>query len=415
VGTILSNEHAEALILSIRTGREASRTEIGGRAGGFAVLPTSIVTGGRRGGQVVCPLRVGVEPGSMCTGAVRADVSGRVGDVEVSGWFWLTIGDGTPPPARYDFQIAGHRMAAPLWAVQLPHSTTLARRWPLELERDRARLVRHGELAEHRLLRLTEQVLESCCRGPLRSVLTNHRLVEEADLVQRGLDVALRLLPVYASPRRPPRAWLGMVHLDGKRDMHRAVSQLDWLPRDLTQVVQRAHLAGIQLDSDPDVTLAALADAALDNGQALLRVTAEQVRTALTTPEMESFDAPWGGGHAWQPPEGGLSAPDPALDAVESQPGRTAATIAALVSSDPATIAGAFLGDPTAVQQVAEQLLARLRRRGEPLGATRHRTRQKFLSSGRLLRGAAFPGVPAGRLGALDASLREALDLEPVA
>jgi hypothetical protein len=100
---------------------------------------------------------------------------------------------------------------------------------------------------------------------------------------------------------------------------------------------------------------------------------------------------------------------------VESRPGWAAATIAGLVSTEPDTILGAFLGDPLAVQQVADGVLARIRRRGEDRMATRHRSRQRFLVSGRLMRGSAFPGVPARELAALDAALREAVDLEPVA
>jgi hypothetical protein len=304
VGTILNNEHAEALLLDIRAAGQAARTVIGDREGAFAVFPISVVTGGGRGGQVVFPLRVGLEPGSLCTADGQASVGGRVGEIEVSGRFGWTVGEGSPEPSRYSFCIGSRPVSPPPWAVQLPHSLALGRRRPSELGWDQARLVRQGRLAEHQLLRLTEQVLESCCRGPLRSVLGTHRLVDESDLVQRGLNVVLRLLPVYASAQRPPRAWLGMIHLDAKRDMHRAISQLDWLPRELSELVHRAQLAGIELDAEPDVTLAALVAASLDNGQPLPRVSADQVRAALAAPELDSFDAPWGSGHSWQPPEG---------------------------------------------------------------------------------------------------------------
>jgi hypothetical protein len=413
--TTFNNAHAEALILDIRAARRAAATTIDGRHGAFIVFPTSVVTGGRQGGQLVFPLSVDLEPGSLCDHGGHAHVHGTVGDVEVTGSFWWTVDGTTPPPARYVFRSAGRTVASPGWALQLPRSCWHVGRNPLELQRDRYRLIRHGALAEHRLLRLTEHVLESCCRGPLRSALGAHRLVEVADVVQRGLQVALRLLPVYASPDRPPRGWLGMVHLDAKRDMHRSVSDLDWLPRDLSEVVHRALVEGITLSGDADFALAALLETSIRNHQPLPRVTAEQVRAALSAPELQSFEAPLPMTRGWQPPEGGLSEPDPALDDIDLPPGQAAAAVATLVTGDRATVAGAFLGDPASVRAVADGVLARIRRRGEDRATTRSRSRQRFLTSGRLLRSPGFADVPTVHLAALDAALREALDLEPVA
>jgi hypothetical protein len=416
--TVFTNAHAERLLLDVRAARQAAATTIDGRGGAFVVFPTSVVTAGRQSGQLVFPLDVSLEPGSLCDSSGRVHVEGKVGDVELTGSFWWTVAGTPPPPARYVFRSAGRTVAEPPWAAQLPRSGWHVWRDPFELQRDRYRLLRHGALAEHRLLRLTEQVLQSCCRGPLGSALGAHRLVEAADVVQRGLQVALRLLPLYASADRPPRAWLGMVHLDGKRDMHRAVAELDWLPRDLGEVVQRARVEGIALDDfggDADLALAALLECFISNHRPLPRVTADQVQVALLAPESQSFEAPLPPTRGWQPPEGGLCKPDPALDAVDLPPGQAAAAIATLVTRDRATVDGALLGEPAAMRVVAEGVLARIRRRGEDRATTRSRSRQRFLASGRLLRAPGFADVPTAHLAALDAALREALDLEPVA
>jgi hypothetical protein len=367
-----------------------------------------VVLPGHRSGQLAFPLQVGLEPGSLCSIGGQAAVTARVAGVTVEGSFSWTMGRGPLRPAEYEFRVNGAPVPAPPWAVQLPTSMRLVRRSATELERDRARLVRRAQVAECRLLRLTEQVLESCCRGPLRFVLATHGLVDESDLIQRGLQVALRLLPVYASARRPPRTWLGMIHLDAKRDMHRAVSDLDWLPRELTETVYRARQAGIALDAEPDLTRAALLEDCLLNGRPLPRVSAAQVHTALTAPVFLSLDA--------RPlPDAGLYAPDPRLDDVDDQPGRAAATVAALVSSDPTTVSGVFEGDPRAVQKVAERVVARISQPAENRQAVRERARRRFLVSGQLLTREGFPAVPPRRLAALDDALRQALDLEPVA
>jgi hypothetical protein len=271
-------------------------------------------------------------------------------------------------------------------------------------------------MAEYWLLRLSQRVMESCCRGPLRAVLATHGLIDDADLVQRGLQVATRLLEIYASAKRPPRSWVGMLQLDAKRDMHRAVSDLDWLPRDLGEMVALAEAAGIHLERDPDVTLAALIDASLDAGRPLPRISAKQMRIALSRPELRSFDAPWGPAYGWQPTEGGLYAEDPALETVGTRPGWAAATIAALVTDDETTIMRASLGDPDALRLVADAVVSRLRRPGERPMATRRRCCSDFRTSGQLLSGdeaaASFAEADRQQLAALDAALRAAVDLD---
>jgi hypothetical protein len=207
-----------------------------------------------------------------------------------------------------------------------------------------------------------------------------------------------------------------MIQLDAKRDMHREVSQLDWLPRELSEVVDRARVAGIVLDDDPTVTLAALIDASLEAGQPMPRVSPGQVQSALSSPELVTLDAPLGAWHGWQPQDGGVGRPDPAFDAVEDRQGEAAAAIASFVVDDQETVLRAFLGDPVALKIVADRVVGALRRPGEALSATRCRCREQFRATGNLLsaEGASgrFPDIPAQDLASLDAALRAAIGLD---
>jgi hypothetical protein len=421
VGTILSNADAEALILDVRTGRNAATTGVDGAGGSFIVFPTAVIVERPGRGQLVFPLHTSIEPGSLCRDDGLASVEATVDGVHVDGAFAWTVGRryGEPPPATYRFRSEGRAVGRPWWAEQLPVSKALRRRTGGQLVRDRARLVRQGRLAEHWLLVLSQRVMEACCRGPLGRALSAHPLVQDADVVQRGLQAANRLLSVYASPQRPPRSWVGMIQLDVRRDMFRELSQLDWLPRELGEVVERARLAGIGLHADAAVTLAALIDASIEAGLPLPRVSARQVRAALSAPELVSLDAPLGPWHGFQPEEGGVCAFDPALDAVDDQPGRAAAAIAELVVRDRRTVLGAFLGDPAALKAVADAVILALRRPGEAAVSTRHRCRDQFLATGELFstEGARerFPGKPARDLCALDAALCSALGWDATA
>jgi hypothetical protein len=420
VGAILNNRDAEALILDVRTGHQAAATVLDGGGGAFLVFSTTVIIDRPGRGQLVFPLHTTMEPGSLCRQSGRVAVSASVDGVELEGDFAWTVSEQSAgaamPTARYRFVSDGRPTPPPPWAPQLPRSVRLARRSGAQLLRDRERLVRQGHVAEHWLLVLSQRVMEASCRGPLRRVLATHRLVQDEDVVQRGLQAAGRLLDVYASPQRPPRSWLGMIQLDAKRDMHREVSQLDWLPRELSEVVDRARVAGITLDPDPTVTLAALIDAALDGGQPLPRVSARQVQAALSAPELVPLDAPLGPWHGWQPQDGGTGAPDPALDAIDNQEGEAAAALAGIVMDDEETVARAFLGDPAAVKAVADRVVAALRRPGEALVSTRRRCAGQFRTTGRLLSTeggtTGFPDTDAGVLLALDAALRAAIGLE---
>jgi hypothetical protein len=262
MGAILNNHDAEALILDARAGRQAARVVLDGRSGAFIVFPTAVLIDRPGRGQLVFPIHTGIEPGSLCHHAGRVTVNAVVDGVEVDGQFSFLLtdrpGEGPAAPAVYRYRVNGREVTAPPWAHRLPSSFAVRRRSGAQLLRDRERLVRQGHLAEHWLLMLSQRVMQASCRGPLHRVLATHRLVHADDIVQRGLQAASRLLGIYASPKRPPRSWVGMIQLDAKRDMHREVSQLDWLPRELSEVLDRARVAGISLDADPTVTLAAL-------------------------------------------------------------------------------------------------------------------------------------------------------------
>ena len=420
MGAILNNHDAEALILDARAGRQAARTVLDGRCGAFIVFPTTVMIDRPGRGQLVFPIDTSIDPGSLCRHPSQVAVTAVVDGVRVDGHFTCTLtdqpGQDGGPAAVYRYLVDGRELAPPRWAHQLPQSSALPLRSGAQLLRDRERLVRQGHLAEHWLLVLSERVMRASCRGPLRRVLATHRLVQDDDIVQRGLQAAARLLGVYASARRPPRSWVGMIQLDAKRDMHREVSQLDWLPRELSEVVDRARMAGIRLDEDSTVTLAALIDASVEAGQPLPRVSARQVATALNAPELVPLDAPFGPGRGWQPHDGGIGVCDAGLEAVDDRPGEAAAAIAALVIDDQDTVVRAFLGDPAALKTVADRVVAALRRPGETLVATRVRCREQFRTTGQLLAveeaAGRFPGAAAGDLAALDSALRAAIGLD---
>jgi hypothetical protein len=418
MGAILNNEDAEALILDIRIGRHAEAVTLDGGSGSFILFPTVVIIDRPGRGQLVFPLHTSVEPGALCRHAGAAAVSAVVDGVAVEGQFRWTVTDGPGEvgvtPSTYHFLVDGRSVPTPSWACQLPRSTALRRRNGAQLLRDRERLVRQGHLAEHWLMVLSQRVMEASCRGPLRRVLATHRLVQEEDVVQRGLQVAARLLNIYASPKRPPSSWVGMIQLDAKRDMHREVSQLEWLPQELAEVVDRARVAGISLDDDPTVTLAALIEASIDAGQPLPRVSAERVRTALSAPNIVTLDAP--AGENWPALLSTVGALDPALEAADDHRGEAAAALARLIVDDQATIVRAFLGEPAAIRSVADRLIATLRQPGEGAVATRRRCRDLFWTTGQLLSAQAatgrFPDAAAGDLAAIDAALRAAVGLD---
>jgi hypothetical protein len=420
MGAILNNQDAEALILDIRAGRHAERVVLDGRSGSFIVFPTVVIIDRVGRGQLVFPIHTAVEPGALCRQAGAASVSAVVDGVEVDGEFRWVITDepvrDDVSPSTYHFQVDGRSVPAPSWAQQLPRSTVLPRRSGAQLLRDRERLVRQGHVAEHWLMVLSQRVMEACCRGPLHRVLLTHPRVREEDVVQRGLHVAARLLSVYASEKRPPSSWVGMIQLDAKRDMHREVSQLEWLPRELAEVVDRARVAGITLDNDPTLTLAALIEASIEAGQPLPRVNARRLQIALSAPNIVMLDGPLVPGWDWSSMESVIGEPDPAFDAVEEHRGEAAAAVASLVVDDQDTVVRAFLGDPAAIKTVADRLIATLRTPGEGLLATRRRCRDQFRTTGRLLSAdavrARFPDIATGDLAAVDAALRAAIGLD---
>ena len=416
MASILNNADAEALLLDIRTAGAAAGQVIDDGDGAFLLFPTSVVTACARGGQLVFPLQAEAEPGTVVRTDGTSEVCGTVAGVSVSGAFSWTLGDERPAqapvvaPARYGFRRRGRDVAAPAWASQLPGSRCLAAVTPLSLDRHRCRLLRQGRLAEYWLLKLTERVVRQVCRGPMRRAIDHRPPVDVDDVVQRGMQVVSRLLPLYASSQRPPCSWLGMLRLDGRRDMHREISRLDWLPPEAAVVVALAAAAGVGPGSGPSATLAALTDAVERAGRRLPRVGPRQVHAALTAPPITPLE---------QLPAAYLDATVPRVelevDGVEEQPGRVAAEVARLVSDDPALVALARQGDDVALGRVGAKVLAALGRGRESAAATRRRCWADFHDTGRLFdtdggRQGLLPAT-AMSLAAIDEALRHAAGL----
>lgn len=372
---ILRNDDAEALILDIRACRTVAAQPIDGRAGAILIFPTSVVIKARAGHSVF-PLGSDVEPGTIVTNAGSAQVAGVVAGISVSGFFHWTVGDGSAPPAAYRFCRRGRELPAPAWATQLPSSQQLPCLAPAALARRQDRLRRHGRNAEHWLLALTEQVIRRSCRAPVRQAIRYRPQIDVDDVVQRGLQAASRLLPVYASKDRPPCSWLGMLRLDARRDMTREISRLDWLPADAMAALTVDETGTTDCGADPDATIAALANAAELLGRAMPRIAPAQLGAALRAPALLEYERTAGATVAG--PE--LLAPD---DGTAGRPGVTA-TVARLVSDDEELIGSAAAGDPGALRRVGDQVVRRLSERAETPTLARRRCWEEFQQSGHL-------------------------------
>ena len=410
--SIITNSEAERLILDVRVGRAAASADVRDR-GGFVVFPTSVLVAVPGRGHNAFPLRTSAEPGSVWRASGWSSVSGVVDGVTVEGRFWWTVADppdgtGTPPPkASYAFGRGGRQVPRPAWADQLPRSLVVPAVTPSSLARQRSRLVRRGAASEHELLSRTARVFERSCRGPLRRAIAMRPALDVADVVQRGLHAAVRLLPVYASPARPPCSWLGMLRLDGRRDLHRAVSQLDWLPRDVAEIVARLDPADAARDGDPTVTLGAIIEAAVEQGHPVPRATPTQVQTALDAPHLVALDGPptTAGGASET-----LGLRDPRLEAAEEQRGVLTASVATLVRAHPGQVVQASLGDDLAIAGIGDLVITALRRPGETRATTRQRCRRELCTDGRLFTSAeglrSFAGDECPRhLAQLDAAM----------
>jgi hypothetical protein len=329
MGAILNNRDAEALILEVRTARTVATEAIPPAPGAFLVFPTSVVLDRAGGGQLVFPTHISVEPGTLCLQDGTATLKATVDGVEVSGSFSWVLGTAQPTvrpiPARYRFRQAGRVVSPPSWATQLPASSRL---WPdagSSLIRQRAGLLGRGRRAESGLLRQSERVFRKYCRGPVRRALAGRACVDEDDVVQRGVQTATRLLPLYASPRRPPSSWVRMLRFDGLRDLHREVTRLDWSHEELSSLSRL------------------------------------------------------------RPYDPALAVPDPALDAAEGHAGAATRGIAEWLGYEQGLVFLAGLGDPGAIREISDRLVATVRRPGETGRAARRRCRDEFRSTGRLL------------------------------
>jgi hypothetical protein len=412
VTSILTNHEAERLLLDIRMGRTAATAD--GRAldGSVLAFATSVVIVVPGRGHNVFPLRTSAEPGMVCHGDGESSLTGDVDGVAVDGQFGWTLA-GPVSSASYRFRRNGRRVAGPEWADQLPRSQRLLPVGPASLARQRARLVRRGRAAECELLRRTAMVFERACRGPLRRAIAVRPALEVSDVVQRGMQVAGRLLPLYTSPTRPPCSWLGMIQLDGRRDLHRAITQLDWLPRDLAEVLVRMETAGgIAPCDDPTVVLAAIIEAAVTHRQPVPRATLRQVEAALSAPQLIPLDATTMTVAATTTIHQALGAGDPSMEAADDHPGRLTAAVGRLIGADPSLVTRASLGDQQAIHRIGQGVIAAMRQPGETSACTRLRCQREFDNAGRLFTSA--DGLvsfgdhhPAFHLAQLDASLAE--------
>jgi hypothetical protein len=412
VTSILTNHEAERLLLDIRMGATAATADVREIDGSFLAFPTSVVIAVPGRGHNVFPLRTRAEPGMVCYGDGGSSLTGDVDGVAVAGQFEWTFA-GTVASASYRFHRNGRRVGCPDWADQLPRSQRLERVRPASLARQRARLVRRGRAAECELLRRTAMVFEHACRGPLRRAIAVRPALEVSDVVQRGMQVAARLLPLYSSSARPPCSWLGMIQLDGRRDLHRAVTQLDWLPRDLAEVLVRMETAGgIAPSDDPTVVLAAIIEAAVTHRQPVPRATVHQVEAALSAPQLIPLDTTTLAVAATTTIHQALGTGDPSLEAPDDHPGRLTAAVGRLIGADPSLVARASLGDHQAIHRIGQGVIAALRQPGETNACTRRRCQREFDDAGRLFTSAdglvSFGNHhPAFHLAQLDASLAE--------
>lgn len=396
---ILRNDDAEALILDIRVARTAATQTVPGGPGAFQLFRTAIVLPGAKRGHLVFPLHCDAEPGSLVTAEGRAEVSGAVAGLRVTGAFHWTVGEGPPQPESYRFRRGDRDVPPPQWADQLPRSQLLTPRPPAALVRQQVHLRRAGRHAEHCLLRLTERLLHQTCHGGLNRGLLYRPPIDVEDLVQRGLQTAARLLPVYASKDRPPCSWLGMLRLDARRDVRRELTSLDWLPVDAVAALTLADSCGIDLAADPAGAWDALLDAAERHRQPLPRLEPAKLEIALRAPALAAHAA-----------RAARTVPGPDVD---DEPGRVASAVARLVSGEQDVVALAGAGDATVLDRVAAQVRRRLNGPPDQLW-------EEFVASGQLFAtpvGVERFGDHTGRdaLVDIDACLRHAAGLRPLA
>jgi hypothetical protein len=412
VTSILTNHEAERLLLDIRTGRAAMAADLRELDGAFLAFATSVLIAVPGRGHNVYPLRTTAEPGMVCHGDGWSSLTGNVDGVAVEGQFAWAMG-ATVASASYRFRRDGSLVPRPYWADQLPRSQRLQVVGSPSLARQQARLVRRGGAAECELLRRTALVFEHVCRGPLRRAIAMRPALDTSDVVQRGMQVAGRLLPLYSSAARPPCSWIGMIQLDGRRDLHRAVTQLDWLPRDLSEVLARMEATGtLASREDPTVVLAAIIEAAVTHHQPVPRATLAQIEAALSAPHLIPFDTTATPIAATGAVHQALAACDPNLAAADDRPGHLTAAVGRLIGAHPSLVARASLGDHQAIHQIGQGVIAALRQPGETDAGTRQRCRQEFNAAGRLFTSA--DGLvcfgresPARQLAQLDANLAE--------
>ena len=412
MAAIIRNGDAEAWLLDIRIGRRAGSEAIEGEAGAFITFPTSVVVAAQTGHSVY-PLHTDVEPGSFVTAGGSAEVSGVVAGLTVTGCFhWaVTDGDGEGagdgegpgygelPAASYQFRRRDRLLSAPPpWAVQLPASQELPRLAPASVRMRCRQLRRRAREAEHRLLKESERMLHRDCGSPVQRALRYRPPVDEDDLVQRGLQSAYRLLPVYASGNRPPCSWLGMLRLDCRRDMHREISRLDWLPADAMAALTLAggfHRQGI---SDIAATWATVVAAVEGHGRPRPRMAPAPLCAALQAPALLFH-------HLTAP-----ATPDDPNDADTA----AVAAVARLVSDDEELVSSVAEGDPAAVGRVGRQVVRQLSSRRDGLTAARSRCWEEFQRTGHLFAGpnglAQFAGAAAA-----NESRRTARGAEPAA
>jgi hypothetical protein len=286
-------------------------------------------------------------------------------------------------------------------------SQQLFAKGPVALARLQARLRRRGQTAEHFLLSLSEQLVRQSCGRPIQRALRYRPPLDVDDLVQRSLQAAARLLPLYASADRPPCSWLGMLRLDGRRDLHRELLRLDWLPADALAALALADACGVDRNGDPAAIWDAAVAASDRLGLPALRSGPTQLEAALRAPGEVARAAA---------ATATLAGPDDDDD----KGGPVAASVARLVTSDTALITLAGEGDPRALKQVGEKVVRGLSAPRLSLRMAREGIWEEFRDSGQLFTTAIGQqrfgaAADAGTLGAIDECLRQAARIRSVA
>jgi hypothetical protein len=174
-----------------------------------------------------------------------------------------------------------------------------------------------------------------------------------------------------------------MLRLDCRRDMHREISRLDWLPADAMAGLTLAEGWHRHGASDPAATWATVVAAVEGEGRPRPRIAPAPLCAALQAPAFLLH-------HQTTTVE-----PDDPNDAGTA----VVASVARLVTEDEVLVSSAADGDPKALGLVGRKVLRRLSSRREALPAAQNRCWDEFQRTGHLFAGPAglaeFAGAAA--------------------